>query len=60
MRAIRNRRADNHQRYHESMNNLTPADVYFRREQIISLLKRETIKRKTIQNRYLQHQNKAA
>lgn len=49
----------NHQRYHESINNLTPADVYFGRGQTI-LLERERIKRNTIQQRRLQHQNKAA
>ena len=49
----------NHQRYHESLRNLTPADVYFGRGQTI-LLKRERIKRQTIQNRRLQHQTKAA
>jgi hypothetical protein len=48
-----------HQRYHESLKNLTPADVYFGRGQTI-LLKRERIKRDTIQNRRLQHQKKAA
>lgn len=40
----------NHHRYHESINNLTPADVYFGRGQTI-LLKRERIKRKTIERR---------
>ena len=49
----------NHQRYHESLKNLTPADVYFGRGQTI-LLKRERIKRDTIQNRRLQHRMKAA
>jgi putative transposase len=49
----------NHQRYHESLNNLTPADVYLGRGQTI-LLSRERIKRSTIQNRRLLHQNKAA
>ncbi len=49
----------NHQRYHESLNNLTPADVYLGRGQTI-LLNRERIKRSTIQNRRLLHQNKAA
>ena len=39
----------NHRRYHESIDNLTPADVYFGRGQTI-LLERERIKRKTIQN----------
>ena len=49
----------NHQRYHESINNLTPTDVYFGRGQTI-LLERERIKRNTIQQRRLKHQNKAA
>ena len=47
----------NHRRYHESIDNLTPADVYFGRGQTI-LLERERIKRKTIQNRRLLHHNK--
>ena len=37
----------NHRRYHESIHNLTPADVYCGRGQII-LLQRERIKRQTI------------
>ena len=37
----------NHRRYHESLNNLTPAEVYFGRGQII-LLERERIKRQTL------------
>ena len=49
----------NHQRYHESLRNLTPADVYFGRGQTI-LLKRERIKRKTIEHRRLQHHKNAA
>jgi hypothetical protein len=49
----------NHRRYHESLSNLTPADVYFGRGQTI-LLERERIKRNTIQNRRLQHQKKVA
>jgi putative transposase len=49
----------NHRRYHESLSNLTPADVYFGRGQTI-LLERERIKRATIQNRRLQHQMRAA
>ena len=40
----------NHRRYHESLNNLTPADVYFGRGQTI-LLQRERIKRDTIRKR---------
>jgi len=49
----------NHRRYHESLSNLTPADVYFGRGQKI-LMDRERIKRATIQNRRLQHQMSAA
>ena len=44
----------NHQRYHESINNLTPADVYFGRGKSI-LEKRRLIKNKTIKQRRLQH-----
>jgi len=49
----------NHQRYHESLKNLTPADVYTGRGQTI-LLKRERIKRKTIEHRRLQYRKAAA
>jgi len=49
----------NHLRYHESIGNLTPADVYFGRGQII-LMQRERIKRQTIQNRRLLHHRQAA
>ena len=42
----------NHARYHESLGNLTPADVYFGRAETI-LLERERIKRQTIANRRL-------
>jgi len=49
----------NHQRCHESLKNITPADVYFGRGQTI-LLKRERIKRKTIEHRRLQHARAAA
>ena len=49
----------NNKRLHESLNNLTPADVYFGRGQAI-LEERERIKKITIQNRRLRHQLKAA
>jgi transposase InsO family protein len=49
----------NHLRYHESIDNLTPADVYFGRGQTI-LLERERIKRKTIQHRRLLHKTHTA
>ena len=49
----------NHQRYHESLRNLTPADVYFGRGQTI-LLQRERIKRNTFEQRRLQHRKAAA
>jgi len=49
----------NHKRYHESINNLTPADVYFGRGQAI-LNQRERIKQKTIKTRRLQHRKYAA
>jgi transposase InsO family protein len=49
----------NHRRYHESIGNLTPADVYFGRGQTI-LLQRERIKRQTIALRRLQYQRQAA
>src|SRR5579863_1228526 len=49
----------NHQRYHESLNNLAPADVYLGWGQTI-LLNRERIKRNTIKKRRFLHQNKAA
>jgi transposase InsO family protein len=49
----------NHRRYHESLNNLTPADVYFGRGQSI-LAKRERIKRNTATKRRLHYQRQAA
>ncbi|WP_170556149.1 IS3 family transposase [Ruegeria atlantica] len=49
----------NHGRYHESLQNLTPADVYFGRGQTI-LKQRERIKQKTIETRRLLHRNSAA
>ena len=47
----------NHRRYHESIDNLAPADVYFGRGQII-LLQRERIKRQTTALRRLGHQRR--
>jgi transposase InsO family protein len=49
----------NHHRYHESINNLTPADVYFGRGRAI-LQQRERIKQKTIETRRLRHRKYAA
>ena len=49
----------NHRRYHESIDNLTPADVYFGRGPTI-LAERERIKRQTIANRRLQHRLQTA
>lgn len=49
----------NHRRHHESLDNLTPADVYFGRGQAI-LLERDRIKRQTIQQRRLLHQQQTA
>jgi transposase InsO family protein len=49
----------NHQRYHESLKNLTPADVYFGRGQSI-LASRKRIKQKTIEKRRLQYHKNAA
>jgi transposase InsO family protein len=49
----------NRQRYHESLSNLTPADVYFGRAEAI-LLERERIKRQTILDRRLRHHARAA
>ena len=44
---------------HESLKNLTPADVYFGRGQTI-LLERERIKRDTFKQRGLQYRRQAA
>ena len=49
----------NHRRYHESIENVTPADAYFGRAAAI-IKQRERIKRKTIQHRRLQHRKIAA
>jgi putative transposase len=44
----------NHHRYHESLDNLTPADVYFGRDKEV-LSKREQIKKRTLHQRRLRH-----
>ena len=49
----------NHHRYHESLNNVTPADVYFGRAQSI-INNRERIKQKTIEHRRLQYRKAVA
>ena len=49
----------NHERYHESLNNVTPADVYFGRDKII-LLEKERIKRQTFKPWRLQHRHAVA
>jgi transposase InsO family protein len=49
----------NHQRYHESLNNVTPADACFGRAPAI-IKQRERIKRQTIELRRLQHRKLAA
>jgi transposase InsO family protein len=49
----------NHVRYHESIQNVTPADVYFGRAQMV-LAERRRIKLATIANRRLQHRLQAA
>ena len=49
----------NHARYHESLGNLTPADVYFGRGPAI-LRERQRIKRQTLASRRLQHHAQVA
>jgi putative transposase len=49
---------DNTHRFHESIGNLTPADVYFGRGETI-LAERRRIKLQTIQNRRFNHQRQA-
>src|SRR3546814_19948138 len=44
----------NHPRYHESLNNVTPADAYFGRAAAI-IQQRDRTKRKTSEHRRLQH-----
>jgi len=49
----------NNQRYHESLNNVTPADVYCgRHQEIISW--RERLKRRTLKTRKLYNQSQPA
>ena len=47
----------NHERYHESLSNVTPADAYFGRTTAI-IERRKRIKNLTIKNRRLNHQRK--
>ena len=49
----------NHRRYHESLKNVTPADMYAGRQQVI-LSRRERIKRKTLERRRRENLGKAA
>ncbi|WP_162558871.1 integrase core domain-containing protein, partial [Sphingorhabdus sp. EL138] len=49
----------NHERYHESLNNVTPADAYFGRAQSI-IKQRERIKQLTFRKRRLLHSKLAA
>ena len=49
----------NHERYHESLDNVTPADAYFGRAADI-LRRRASVKRQTLEHRRLQHRKIAA
>jgi putative transposase len=49
----------NHQRYHESLNNVTPSDVYFERDKAI-LKQRERIKQNTLEAQRLYHRKQTA
>ena len=44
----------NNQRYHESLGNVTPADVYFGRAKEVQT-RRQEIKRRTLEGRRQQH-----
>jgi len=49
----------NHHRYHESLDNVTPADAYYGRATAI-IKRRERIKRQTLKHRRLLHRKRAA
>jgi len=49
----------NRRRYHESLGKLTPANIYFRRDQIILSERRKT-KQETLKQRRLLNQKQAA
>ena len=49
----------NHRRYHESLKNVAPSDVYFGRGKAI-LQQRERVKRKMLKTRRLHHRQRAA
>ena len=50
----------NHERYHQSLNNLTPADVYNRRGTSILRMRRKSKQQTLNERRRLQRQNKVA
>ena len=50
----------NHERYHESLNNLTPADVYYGRGTKILRMRRKIKQRTMNERRRLHRQNKVA
>ena len=50
----------NHQRYHESLNNLTPADVYYGRGTNILRMRRKSKQQTLNERRRLQRQHKVA
>jgi putative transposase len=49
----------NNQRYHESLSNVMPVDVYFGRDKAI-LRQRERVRRKRLETRRLHHRQRAA
>ena len=50
----------NHERYHQSLNNLTPADVYYGRGTNLLRMGRKIKPRTMSERRRLQRQNKVA